>query len=278
MKKLFRFIGRIVVYIFLIYLLLCTMLYFLPELFLYHPNGKVADIDKARRNGYPAALVNYESKDGTELYGWYSKPEEHNGKLIVFFHGNGFNLEAFYMKVAPFYRYGYATFMPEYRGFGGIKGEINNENLVEDALAAMDEVYKLGYKNEDIIVYGFSLGSHMAINSVYSLKGKGSFEALVLEVPLSTVPNVAKAVFPIYMPFDVLIKDKYDNISLIPDIDTKVLVMAAVHDRIVPYELALDLFDYAKEPKQLIVYNEGGHNNLYDFENFVDVRNWLEKK
>lgn len=257
-----------------------ALLYFVPQLFLYMPIDETPDIEYANRNGYPAKKVEYKSEDGVKLFAWYTEPEvPHKGKIIIFLHGNAFNIETFFPKVSPFNRYGYATFMPEYRGFGGIKGTITDKNLQKDAIAAIKEVNKLGYRNEDIIVYGFSLGTHMATYSVYTLKEFGNFDALVLEVPFDTVPNVAKAIFPLYMPFDFLIKDKYDSVSLIPYIDTRLFVMATVDDRIVPYFLAVELFNHAVEPKEMIIYDENvGHNDLYDIENFVDIKNWLERK
>ncbi|MDR1694572.1 MAG: alpha/beta hydrolase [Lactobacillaceae bacterium] len=278
MKKFLNLAKSIIIYLILIYIALMTLLYFFPQLFLYIPSNEVSNIEMARRNGYPAKLVEYKSEDGTDLYGWHTEPEGlHKGKIIVFMHGNALNIEAFFPKVSPFNRYGYATFMPEYRGFGGIKGKITDKNLVMDALAAVKEANKLGYKNEDIIVYGFSLGSHMAVSSVYTLKEQGKFEALVLEVPFNTLPSVVKAIFPVYMPFDILIRDKYDNISLIPYVDTRVLIMATKDDGIVPYYLAEDLYNHAVEPKDIIIYDAGvGHNDLYDVENFVVIRKWLE--
>lgn len=284
MKKLMKYLrpifGRIAIYFIFIYCFLATLLYFCPQLFLYLPSMKVPDIEFANRYGYPAKVVEYKSFDGTDLFAWYSEPETKNkGKVIVFFHGNAFNVEMFFLKLLPFDRYGYATFMPEYRGFGGIDGKITDENLKYDSLAAIEKLYELGYKNEDIIVYGFSLGSHMAIYTVYALKDKGKFDALVLEVPFNTLPDVAKAIFPIYMPFDFLIRDKYDNISYIPYVDTRVLIMATKDDKIVPCYLAEDLYSHAVEPKKVIIYDKNvGHNDLYDVENFVDIRNWLEEE
>lgn len=280
MKKIIKIGKRLFVYFVVIYITLAALLYFFPQLFLYWPSNKTPDIGFANRNGYPAKLVEYKSSDGTNLFAWYTRPQARDtGKIVVFLHGNSGNIQMFFPKVSPFNRYGYATFMPEYRGFGGIKGKITDKNLEQDAIAAIKEVNKLGYKNEDIIVYGFSLGSHMAVYSVYTLQENGKFDALVLEVPFSRLPSVAEAVFPLYMPFDILIKDKYDNMSYIPDIKTRVFIMAAEKDKIVPAQLARKLFAQAVEPKAFKMYNgEIGHNDLYDVENFVDVRNWLERE
>lgn len=261
-------------WLFLAYMTLCGLIYFLPELFFNHPNQKYSDIEMARKNGYPAELKEYESADGTKLYGWYTKGT--NGKAIIFTHGNAFNLDRFYGKLIPFAKEGYATFLPEYRGYGGIKGKINSKNMIADSVAGLEELYKLGYKNEDIIVYGMSMGSHMATSIAYQMKKNGKFDALVLEVPFDNVPNTAKNLIPFYMPFDLLVRDKYDNSEIISQVGTRVLIQAAGQDNIVPNQRAKALYGKAVEPKNFIMYDQGTHSNLYRERNYREILKWLE--
>lgn len=271
MKK----IVKIIIGIALLYALFCAMVFFKPQWFFYNPTNQPSRIENALANGYKAQVVHYKSSDGTDLTAWYTKPAPKK-KIIVFMHGNSYNVEKFYTKILPLAEAGYGTMMPEYRGFGGIKGIINENNLANDAIAAINYLHSRGYKNSNIIVYGMSLGSYMAINSVYTLQKEGKFAALILEVPFDSLLNVLKKVIPVPMPLDYLVRDKYNNAAMIAEIKSPILIMGGSEDPTVPVELAKNLFAEAKNPKKLIIYQGAGHNDLYYFRNYRDILNWLK--
>ena len=126
-----------------IYVVFCAAVYFRPQLFFYNPVHRNSNLEVARKNGYPAEQVEYAAADGTKLLAWYTKP--HTGRpVIVFMHGNSYNVEKFYHKMIPLMEAGYGTFMPEYRGFGNVPGVITQQNLGTDALAAVKYLHSLG--------------------------------------------------------------------------------------------------------------------------------------
>lgn len=276
MNKLKKYLIRFVIFFVAIYALLCFLVYFFPQIFLYHPNKNMSDLQTARKNGYLASIIEYKADDGINLYAWYTKPTNKN-KVIFFTHGNAGNLNNFYFKLIPFQYAGYATFLPEYRGYGGVRGKTSQKALLNDMQEGIKQLYKMGYKNEDIIVYGMSLGSHQATSVVHSMKKNGKFDALVLEVPFDNVPNTAKSLFFLPMPFNLLFNDKYDNLELIKFVETRVLVQLASKDRIINPKRGMNLYQTAVQPKDLIIYKGGGHNNLYKYENYKDIISWLEK-
>lgn len=273
MKKIVKYAFVIMA---AVYIVFCTLVYFCPQYFFYNPTHRASNLEYARQNGYPAERVDYKSADGKELYAWYTAPG-YQHKITVFMHGNSYNIEKFYHKMIPFVEAGYGTLMPEYRGFGDISGRIRQQNLENDALAAVNYLHSLGYKNSDIVIYGMSLGSHMAVNTVWQLQKKEPFAALVLEVPFDSLLNTVKAVVPVPLPFDYIVRDKYDNTSMIKDIRSPVLVMGGSLDPTVPVRLAKNLFALAPQPKKMIIYEGGAHNDLYNFRNYNDILNWLAK-
>ncbi len=275
MQKLVNFIKKILLVFIFAYIAFCFTVYFKQEWFFYNPSAVSSNLERAQENGYPAERVEYNSADGTQLFAWHTKPTA-NKKMIVFMHGNSYNVEKFYIKLMPLQQAGYGTFLPEYRGFGGVKGKIAQKNLTADAIAAIKYLNSQGYKNSDIIVYGMSLGSHMATNAVYELGQHEHFARLILEVPFTTLVDVARAHVPLPLPFEYIMPDKYDNISKIKDIHTPLLIMGASEDKTVPVSLAKELYSAAVEPKKLIVYDGGEHSNLYDFNNYMDILSWLD--
>lgn len=258
-----------------IYVAFCAAVYFCPQLFFYNPVHRNSNLEVARKNGYPAEQVEYAAADGTKLLAWYTKP--HTGRpVIVFMHGNSYNIEKFYHKMIPLMEAGYGTFMPEYRGFGNVPGVITQQNLGTDALAAVKYLHSLGYQNRDIVIYGMSLGSYMATNTVYALGREEPFAALILEVPFDSLYNVVKMIVPVPLPFDLIVRDRYDNLDKIADVRTPLLIMGGSEDTLVPVVLAQNLYKHAAEPKKMIIYEGAGHNDLYNYRNYKDILNWLK--
>lgn len=270
-----KYIKRIFFWLLAGYIAFCVFAYCCPQYFYYHPNGEEPSIEAAIADGYPAQKKEYRSADGTKLFAWQT-PVGSQGKIVVFMHGNSYNIGNFYGKMKPFAAAGYGTMIPEFRGFGGIKGSLREKNLAADAIAAIEYLNKQGYKNSDIIVYGMSLGSYLAANSVYQLQKNGDFAALILEVPFDSVLNTARAVVPVPLPFALIVRDYYDNLPLIKEIKIPLLIMGGANDRTVPVHLAENLFKEANEPKKLIIYPNGAHSNLFDVENYKDILRWLK--
>lgn len=256
------------------YVAFCTSVYFLPELYFYNPSSKTADLTNAQSNDFPAKEVKYKSHDNKELYGWFIKPK--NNKIIVFFHGNSHNIESFYHKLIPLVEAGYGAFIGEYRGFGGIKGKINEKNLGEDAVSAVKYLYSQGYSNKNIILYGMSLGSYTSTHTAYSLGKNEAFAGLILEVPFDSLLNVVKQRIPDLFPFSYIIKDKYDNMQKISQLNLPILIMGASDDTVVPIERAQELYKQANEPKKIIIYKGAYHSGLYNYRNWQDIIDWLK--
>ena len=256
------------------YLAFCLAVYFYPQGFFYNPSSQRANLANALSNGFKAEEVTYNSSDGTELYGWFVKPQSKK-KVIVYFHGNSHNIEAFYHKLIPLIDAGYGVFIGEYRGFGGIKGIINQNNLGNDALAAVHYLHSQGYENTDLILYGMSMGSYTSIHTAYELGKEQSFSALILEVPFDSILNVVKQRIVPLFPFELIIKDKYDNITKIAKLNLPILIMGGSKDKVVPIECAQNLYNFANINKKMIVYKGADHSELYSRRNWQDILDWL---
>ena len=94
-------------------------------------------------------------------------------------------------------------------------------------------------------------------------------------MPFDSLLNVAKMVVPVPMPFELIMRDKYDNLAMIEDIESPILIMGGSIDPTVPVDLAQNLYNYAPEPKKLIIYANGKHSNLYNFRNDLDILDWI---
>lgn len=257
----------------LVYAGFCLTVYFKPQWFFYNPSSLKSSLPEDTE--YPAEEVYYKAEDNTALYAWYTKPRA-GYPVIVFLHGNSYDVSAFYHKLLPLIKEGYGTFLPEYRGFGGIESKITQTGLEMDTRAALAKLHRLGYSNGRIVLYGMSLGSYPATYAAAELGQKRSFAGLILEVPFDSLINVVRKRVWVPLPLAWMIRDKYENQQNIRRIKTPLLVMGAAQDRVVPVALAKALFATAEQPKELIIYEQGGHNNLFDLGNSKDILSWLK--
>ena len=253
----------------------CGVVYFWPQLFFYEPSSQGARLEVARANGYKAERVEYQAQDGTKLYGWYTPPKPRM-PIIVFMHGNSYNIEKFYHKLVPLAEAGYGTMLPEYRGFGGVKGKITQKGLDQDAEAAVRYLQQRGFKNQDIVLYGMSLGSYTATHAAYVFSQEKPVRGLILEVPFDSMYEDVKDIVSFPLPLGIIMKDKYDNVEKIKELTVPLLIMGGRDDTLVPVRRAKALFEAANQPKKMIVYKGAGHNDLYNHRNYRDIINWLK--
>jgi fermentation-respiration switch protein FrsA (DUF1100 family) len=57
-------------------------------------------------------------------------------------------------------------------------------------------------------------------------------------------------------------KDQFRSDTRIGKVTAPVMIMHGVHDRVVPYAMAEQLFDLANKPKRLVRFLDGGHEDL----------------
>ena len=117
------------------------------------------------------------------------------------------------------------VYLVNYRGYGGSTGSPTESGLYADALAVFDEL-RSSYK--DISVIGRSLGSGVATY----LAAARDIDRLILVTPFDSIENVARNAM-LLLPVSLLLKDRFDSVGRVADIDEPVLVVTAEHDEII---------------------------------------------
>lgn len=279
-------LKKIVLFLAAAYITLCASVYFKPEWFFYAPYDFPASLQKARQKGLKAQEVTYfdYKNEGGKVKGWLyiNNTSLNNHKVVLFLHGNAYNIEHYSHKLIAFENNGYSIFIPEYRGFGGQGDKIRQAYLEQDAVNAVKYLNKLGFNNKDIVVYGMSLGTYMATYAVWHEQSKEAFDALVLEVPFMSLLKTADAYVTFcgikLVPLDLLMYDNYDTSKIIDEIKTRILVMGTNADKVIPPIQAKELYELAENPKKIIMYDGVAHDKLYDADNYNDILRWLESK
>jgi len=173
---------------------------------------------------------------------------------IIYFGGNAeavdYNAHHF-AKIFP----RQSVYLVKYRGYSGSEGIPTQKNLYQDALSIYDQL-KPNYQT--ISVIGRSLGNGVATY----LASKRSVERLVLITPFDSIENVAQQRIP-YYPISILLKDKYNSIKRVKDIEAKTLILAASDDKIIPFHHTQLLFDHFL-PSQAVmkIIKKTDHNSI----------------
>ena len=151
-----------------------------------------------------------------------------------------------------------------YRGFSVNQGKPSEQGLYEDARSTLDWLKIKGVKEKNLILYGESLGTAVAIETAQNRDLAG----IILESPFTSMVELAQKYYPV-LPVKYLLKDKYETIKKLPNISSPLLVLHGGLDTIVPFAMGKKLFDQANEPKFKYFIDNDDHMMRYD-QNLLD--------
>ena len=247
---------------FLVYIPFLGGLYVFQHKLIYHPNPVKPDLSEIQKEVPGVEEVTYVLPTGKQMYAWYLKSDQ-SDKLVVFFHGNTGNLAFNSKRLTYFAKMGFSVLMPEYEGFGGIKGSLRQFELERDAKTALLWALSKGYKEENIIVYGHSLGTYVALYaSKFMSEEKRPVRMTVLEAPFYSLVDMGKNMFGNIVPLTWLMKDSYPSMDLVEKINTHLVIGHGKADKVIPYAQGIKLFEKAKYPKTFFSSDTADHNNL----------------
>lgn len=232
------------------YLSLIALLFFYQRELQYIPTGKAEKMPE----GFVAE--NLITDDGIKILSWFRKPQQ-GQKVILYLHGNHGNIGDRFEIVSAFADSGFGVLAISYRGYFGSEGKPSEAGLIKDSEAAVKFLLDLGYGLQDIILFGESLGSGVAVQ----LAAKSNFAAVVLESPFSSIVSVAKKVYW-FAPVDLIIKDRFDSEKFAPQITSPVLIFHGTADKVVSFAEGKKLFNAIKSPKKFIEIQGAGHLGL----------------
>ena len=252
------------------YIVLVGFLYLTQRSLLYYP---IHSWVSAKQMGLMRASdVTYQTKDGLTLRAWYQKATGGRPTLILF-HGNQGKLASRVPTMQAALKQGFGMMATSYRGYSGNPGKPTEEGLYNDAEAAIAFLEKQGVKTADMILFGRSLGTGVAME----MATRYNFKAVVLLTPYTTIPDAAQHHYW-YVPAKWLVKDQFDNLKKAPLIDEPVLVFHGDKDEVVPYDMGQQVYSALKSSKQLLTVEKGDHNR-WDFDWVMrEIDHWLRRQ
>jgi len=210
--------------------------------------------------------VEFASKDGTRLTGWFIPALGKPKGTVVHCHGNAQNMTSHWLFAEFLPRRQFNLLVFDYRGYGKSEGSPTRSGTIEDAQAAVD--YVLGRKDIDperVAVFGQSLGGAIAVvvaagdKRVKGLVIESAFTSYQAEAAHALRSNPLTYIFS--WPLSrLLIRSGLDPIDHVASISPRpMLIIHGTADRVVPCQMSRELAQAARDPKELWIVDDARH-------------------
>lgn len=200
---------------------------------------------------FMAPRDNYQDIYEGNLHAWYK--EGQTDKVILFCHGNAGNLTYRQDKLIQLSKMGHSVLIFDYSGFGHSRGIPNEQLCYNNACIFVNLLMRQGYKKENIIPYGESLGSAVAsyIARRYNL------QKIIIESGLPSIKKLLRS-WGIISGLFGFIFCEFDTVNYLKGYKGQSLIIHSVHDEVIPYDITTDFQQLAGK----FISTEGTHNNV----------------
>lgn len=248
------------------YLAVLGAMYFFQRDFQYDRGGRMFELRETALTN--AELVSIPSSDGAVLAGWYAPPAA--GKpTILYFRGNAQSFSREYGRYEQFVADGYGFLAFDYRGFPGSPGEISEEHILADGLAAYDW---LAAKGQPIVLWGRSLGSGPASYVASERKAR----AVLLETPFLSAVAVAADRYG-FLPVGFLMFDQFPVSDWIGKVEEPVFVAHGTADHTIGVTHGERVYELAPVKAGLWIEPDADHGDLWEHGLWRRARDFFEK-
>ena len=238
-----------------LYVLICGLLYFFQEKLIFFPEK----LSKDYKFPFLASFeeISIKTADQVNLHALLFKVPQPNG-VIFYLHGNAGALNS-WGEVADIYnQLGYDVFLLDYRGYGKSQGQISSQKqFYQDAQVAYD-VVKKRYKEEAIVVLGYSIGTGAATK----IAAENHPRLLILQAPYYSLTDMMRQFYPIIPAF--VLKYKFETYKYITACKMPVLLFHGDQDEVIYYGSSVRLKKLLKPEDMLITLQGQSHNGMSD--------------
>lgn len=264
LQKLSRRIVRTLIFLVALYLITLIFFYFKQERFFFNP--KHLDKDYVFEFSEPFEEINIEAEKDVFLNAVLFKAKASKG-VILYFHGNAGAIHDWGKRAHLFLENNYDILFVDYRNYGKSGGSYcSSDELFLDAQKVYDYT-KTRYKEDNIIVLGFSLGTGMA--SYVASKNKPKM--LILNAPYySWKTLIEEEIAPPIPRF--LIKYDIPSNQFIKEVECPIHICYGTRDFLInPDTNAKKL--QALRPNTIILHpiTDAGHNGLHITKEYYDL-------
>jgi uncharacterized protein len=259
--------SYLLIFIAFLYLTVVLLMYFTQRSFLYFPNEDNYLTNETIKFNNEVVSINSTNEIALKSWFYNNNPGE---KFILFLHGNAGTLKSRIYKLNAFSDLGLNFLAITWRGFSGNHGLPSEKGLYDDAISAVKWLNSNGIKSEDIIIYGESLGTAIAIE----ISQGSNYAGVILESPFTSIISMGKLKFP-YLPIELILKDKFESINKTLNINIPSLVLHGKDDTLVPFYMGQEIFDSLKY-KSRSYFVSDDHMMRFDDQMIEAIRKFLK--
>lgn len=236
-----------------------------------HEHTAVYPFDETHATPEAASAPNltetvFQTDDGTPLIVWRAAPAPGH-PTILYFSGNSGALKDRAFRFQEITARGYGIVAPAYRGSSGSGGKPDEALLMADATAIAADI------GGPLVIYGESLGASVAIQ----LAAAGTGDALVLEAPFTSLPDLVEAQYPAE-DLDHLITQRWNSLAAAGDVTQSALVVHGEDDRVVPFEMGETIFSaIGSDDKHFMRVTRQGHQGLWTIETQTTIFEFVNR-
>lgn len=264
-KRIVNFLKTLIGF----YLILCGALYFFQEKLIFFPQELEKNYQFEFEGDYKE--FDFKTSDGKLLNGLLFKADSAKG-LIFYLHGNAGSLSSWGNVATTFTELNYDVFILDYRGYGKSEGAIiSQKQLFEDNQLVYNELKK-DYREEDILILGYSIGTGMASK----LASNNKAQHLILQAPYYSLTNMMRQRYSFIPTF--ILKYKFETHEYLKNCQMPITIFHGNQDAVINYESSLKLKKEFKNKVKLITLNGQGHNGMTDNRLYkMELKNLLNK-
>ncbi|HNW90734.1 MAG TPA: alpha/beta hydrolase [Bacteroidales bacterium] len=252
MKKILLIAAIIAI----LYLLVCVFVYLFQKHIVFNPQ-KGATPPPEDLNIKELWIT---TEDGQKLHSWWM-PADSAKYTVLFFHGNAGNISRGEKRMRLFREMGCNALAVDYRGYGISSGKIEKEeDIYTDSRAAWDYLIReLGISDENIIIWGWSMGGAVAVDLAQHKK----CHALVMESTFFSLYDMAGKFYRL-LPMKWLMRLDFTSGEKLANIGVPVLFSHSKTDETVPYIHGVRLYEKFYGTKKFIEITGDHNHGIFD--------------
>lgn len=237
-----------------LYLILCGGLWFAQDTVIFNPSQLPEDFIFSKKNE-----VEIEVEEGIFLNALWMRTDRPKG-AILYLHGNRGSNKRCQHQARNMANNGYDILMVDYRGYGKSDGKIYSQKQLYADVQKVYDYLKESYREDQIILAGYSLGSGMASY----LAANNRPQQLVMLAPYLSFYALKKKYIPIYIP-DFFVKYPLDNQTNLSKVECPVTIFHGTNDRVIPYEHGEQLAaDYPEKVTLITLEGESHRGAIFN--------------
>jgi len=252
------------------YITFCVLFYFFQHFIFFRP--EILPSSFKYNYPFPFTELEFDTEDGGRINGIYFKVPSSRG-IVFYLKGNSRSVKGWGKFAKDFLSNGYDFVMIDYRGFGKSRGKRSQTRLFNDS-QFMYKWLREKYKEEDIILYGRSLGSGIAAR----IASWNNPRLLILDSPYFSFYHNTKR-FAFWAPLKWILRYDIRTDQYLKTVNCRVQIIHGTKDRLFPFSQSERLKALFPEKIELAPIAGAHHNNLPDYpEYYQTLYDCLNKK